>query len=292
MIATATIMHKTMSDEEFALLQSLVSTEFGIVLKGAKRSVLQTRVSQRLGVLRLKTYREYYDFILADPSKEELYLLASHITNNETYFFREQQQFDIFRLLLEELKAAKQKAGKNTLRFLSLASSSGEEAYTMNIVIQESGLFVWDWDIRIIGVDIDREAIEKARKAAYRSNSFRAAEGDTRILKKYFVRDGDRYLLKKHLTKNIDFRHGNLIRKETFEGLEGIDAIFCRNVMIYMSDETIRLIAGHIYAALSDTGYLFVGASESLIQKTDLFYPEHIKGTTVYRKNLKAKITG
>lgn len=279
-----------MNDEEFALLQELVSKEFGIVLKGAKRSVLQTKVSQRLGVLRLRTFREYHDFILADPSKEELYRLASHITNNETYFFREKQQFDIFRLLLEDIKAEKQKVGKNTLCFLSLACSSGEEAYTMNIMIQESGLFVWDWDIRIIGVDIDRDAIERARKAVYRNNSFRAADSDFQIIKKYFVRDSDRYLLKKHLTKNVEFRHGNLIQKKTFEGLSEIDVIFCRNVMIYMSDETIRLIAEHLYSVLSDTGYLFVGASESLIQKTALFYPEHIRGTIVYRKNLKAKI--
>ncbi len=279
-----------MNDEEFTLLQELVSKEFGIVLKGAKRSVLQTKVSQRLGVLRLRTFREYHDFILADPSKEELYRLASHITNNETYFFREKQQFDIFRLLLEDIKAEKQKVGKNTLCFLSLACSSGEEAYTMNIMIQESGLFVWDWDIRIIGVDIDRDAIERARKAVYRNNSFRAADSDFQIIKKFFVRDSDRYLLKKHLTKNVEFRHGNLIQKKTFEGLSEIDVIFCRNVMIYMSDETIRLIAEHLYSVLSDTGYLFVGASESLIQKTALFYPEHIRGTIVYRKNLKAKI--
>ncbi|MBA4372230.1 MAG: hypothetical protein C0402_05160 [Thermodesulfovibrio sp.] len=281
---------RIMSDGEFTLLQGLVSTEFGIVLKDAKRAVLQTRVSQRLGVLKHKSYQEYFEYVMADPSKEELYLLASHITNNETYFFREKQQFDIFKLLLEDIKTEKQKAGKNTLSFLSLASSSGEEAYTMNMVIQESGLFVWDWDIRIIGVDIDRDAIERARKAVYRSNSFRTAEGDFHIMKKYFVRDDDRYMLKKHLTKNIEFRHGNLIRKETFEGLSGIDAIFCRNVMIYMRDETIRLIAEHLYSVLSDTGYLFVGASESLIQKTDLFYPEHVQGTIVYRKNLKAKI--
>jgi len=291
MVATADTTQKMMSDDEFALLRDLVSKEFGIVLKGAKRSLLQTKVSQRLGVLKLSTYREYHDFILADPSKEELYLLASHITNNETYFFREKQQFDIFNLLLEDIKAGKQKAGKNNLRFLSLASSSGEEAYTMNIMLQESGLFVWDWEISIVGVDIDRDAIQRARKAVYRSNSFRAADGDSRIMKKYFIRDGDRYMLKKHLTKNVEFRHGNLIQKETFEGVSEIDVIFCRNVMIYMSDETIRLIAGYLYSVLSDTGYLFVGASESLIQKTDLFYPEHINGTIVYRKNLKARLT-
>lgn len=279
---------EVMSEEEFSLLRDLIQKEFGILLKGDKRLTLHTKVSHRLSILGLPTYRQYYEYILADSSKKELYAFVSHITNNETYFFREKNQLDVFSGLLAEIKREKQQKKENKLRIVSLASSSGEEAYTLNILVQESGLFVWDWDMKIIGIDVDRNAIQKAKEACYTSNSFRSMNGNAvAYIDKYFENKEGRYVLRKSLAKNVEFKLGNLLDRNTFEGIGPVDVIFCRNVLIYMSDEAILKLAKNYHDVLSDTGYLFIGSSESLIQKTNFFVPEYQKGIIVYRKNLK-----
>ena len=277
-----------MSEDEFRLLRDLIHSEFGIFLKGDKRLTLHTKVSHRLSILGLQTYRQYYDYIMSDSTKEELYTFISHITNNETYFFRENTQLGVFSELLQDIKREKQQRNENKLRIVSLASSSGEEAYTLNILVQESGLFVWDWDTKIIGIDVDRNAIEKAKGACYTGNSFRSMNGNAAYIDKYFAVEKGRYVLRRSLMKNVEFKLGNILDRNTFEGIGPIDVIFCRNVLIYMSDEAIIKLAGNFYESLSDTGYLFVGSSESLIQKTNLFVPEYKNGIIVYRKNVSA----
>jgi chemotaxis protein methyltransferase CheR len=286
-----TVHSKTdlMTEEEFSLLRDLVSGQFGISVKGDRRLTLHMKVSHRLVILGLQTYRQYYDYLVSDPSREELFIFASHLTNKETYFFREKAQLEVFSELLREMKTARQSRQERALRILSLASSSGEEAYSLNILIQENGLFAWDWDVRITGMDIDMNAISKAREAVYSRNSFRTLNGDQRLLSKYFTVEGDRYILRRSLMRNVDFRHGNIMDPKSFEAVEQADAIFCRNVLIYMSDDAISKLAVNFYDSLSDTGYLFIGSSESLIQKTNLFIPEYRNGVIVYRKNLMKK---
>lgn len=274
-----------MTDEEFSLLRDLVHREFGLILRGDKRLTLHTRVSHRLSVLGLQAYGEYYDYIKSDSSGAELNELAAHITNNETYFFREKNQLDLFSELLKDIKTERQKRKQQELRILSLAVSSGEEAYSLNIIVQESGLFVWNWDVRITGIDINRHVLKKAREAIYTKNSFRGLNGDRHLVSKYFNMEGDRHILRRSLTKNVEFRHGNILDADSYEGLEPMDFIFCRNALIYMSDESIGRAARNFHRLLSEEGYLFIGSSESLIQKTNLFVPEYRQGAIVYRKN-------
>jgi chemotaxis protein methyltransferase CheR len=277
-----------MTEDEFRLLRDVIVNEFGILIKGDKRLTLHTKVSHRLSILGLSGYREYYDYILSDASKEELYTFVSHITNNETYFFREKAQLSVFSEILPEIKREKQRLHENTLKVASLASSSGEEAYSLNILIQESGLFVWDWDVKITGIDIDRNSIRIAREACYTTNSFRTMNGSAGYVDRYFVFEKGQYFLRKPLTKNVEFKIANILDKSSFEDLGKLDVIFCRNVLIYMNDESIMKLADNFYDVLTDKGCLFIGSSESLIQKTNLFIPEFKNGTIVYRKNLKS----
>lgn len=277
--------NECMSEEEYGLLRDLIRDEFGIVLKGDKRLTLHTKISCRLGILGIRSYREYYERILADESGDELYRLASHVTNNETYFFREKSQLDVFAELLDDIKRQKQRMGRRDLRVLSVPSSTGEEAYSLNIIIQESGLYAWDWEVQVIGMDIDRAALKEAERASFGKHSFRSPEDDALRTARHFTREADRYLLRPALRKGVSFRHGNLLRSESFEGIGPCDVIFCRNVLIYMSDEAIGRIVRNLHDTLSDTGYLFIGSSESLIQKTGLFWPQHKNGIIVYRKD-------
>jgi chemotaxis protein methyltransferase CheR len=274
-----------MTEEEYSKLRDLITREFGILLKGDKRLTLHTKVSHRLGILGLASYTDYYSYIMSDPTGGELFALASHVTNNETYFFREQNQLEVLAGILRDIKKQKENE-RHRIRILSVASSSGEEAYSMNMIIQEKGLFVWDWDISITGIDIDKNAIQKAREACYSINSFRSLNGNKSLVDKYFVGDGERYRLKRFLARNVEFRHGNMLDAATFEGFDSVDVIFCRNAFIYMSDDAIGKIIKNFHKCISDKGYLFIGSSESLIQKTNLFLPEHCEGSIVYRKNV------
>ena len=203
------------------------------------------------------------------------------------YFFREKAQLDLFSEILKDIKRKRQARNEKALRILSLASSSGEEAYSLNIIIQENGLFAWDWNVKIIGMDLNMHAIAKAREASFTKSSFRSLNGDAAMVGKYFTVEGDRYILRRSLTKNVEFMQGNILDSGSFEGLGPVDAIFCRNVLIYMSDEAIEKVARNFFHVLSDEGYLFIGASESLIQKTNLFVPEYKSGVIVYRKNVR-----
>lgn len=274
-----------MSEEEYRLFKNLIYSEFGIVLKGDKRLTLRTKLSHRLSILGVTSYRDYYDLVVSGESEEELSNLISHITNNETYFMRETERIGLFTSILTDVKRSKQKKNENRISILSAGCSTGEEVYTLNIMLMESGLFAWGWEVDVTGLDVNRNAIKKAKNAAYTRNSFRGLNGNEEFSRKYFDRKDGLYVLKKPYRQNVQFRRGNILDPRSFEGMDGVDVIFCRNVFIYMSDEAVKGITEIFYRHISDEGYLFIGSSESLLSKTDLFIPEYRKGVIVYRKN-------
>ena len=139
----------------------------------------------------------------------------------------------------------------------------------------------------LIPIDVSRNALKKATNAAYTKNSFRVPDGNDEFSQEYFDRRDDLYILKPPYRSHVEFRHGNILNPASWEGIQDIDVIFCRNVLIYMSDDAIGHIAENFYHHLADEGYLFVGSSESLLNKTDLFVPECREGLIIYRKNLK-----
>src|SRR3954470_14329302 len=122
------------------------------------------------------TFEDYYHYLRFGPQRaEELQRMVSHLTNNETYFFREAPQLQVFAdTALRALKDAKTVTGDKTLRVLSAGCSTGEEAYTLAMMIYDSGQFFWSWDVQVIGMDVDQVALEKARRAVYHHNSFRS----------------------------------------------------------------------------------------------------------------------
>ncbi|HXX56976.1 MAG TPA: protein-glutamate O-methyltransferase CheR [Thermodesulfovibrionales bacterium] len=273
-----------MTEKEYRLFIDLIEKEVGIVMKGDKRVTLQAKLSHRLAILGLSSYGDYYNAIISEPSKEELHSFISHITNNETYFMREIARFALFGGLLSEMKRCKLRENRNDITILSAGCSSGEEVYTLNIMLMESGLFAWGWDVNLFGIDVNNNALKKARNAAYTRNSFRLLDGNEEFRQKYFDRKDDSYILKLPYRSRVQFRHGNILHPESFGGMGTFDAIFCRNVFIYMSDEAIQRITEHFYRHLADDGYLFIGSSESLLSKSQFFVPEYRDGVIVYRK--------
>jgi len=281
-----------MTEDEYALFRDLIEREVGIVMKGDKRLTLHTKLSHRLSILDIRSYKDYYDFIISEPSKEEFYSFMAHITNNETYFQREMGRITLVAGLLNDIKRHRQKKDHKKITFLSAGCSTGEEAYTLKIMLMESGLFAWGWEVNVIGIDLSRSALKKARNAVYTKNSFRTLDGTDEFSQKYFDRKDDLYTLKPPYRSQVEFRHGNILDPASWEGIQDIDVIFCRNVLIYMSDDAIGRITENFYRHLADEGHLFIGSSESLLNKTDLFVPECREGLIVYKKNLKCSPKG
>lgn len=273
-----------MKEEEFRLLRDFIHERFGLYFADNQRGSLRGRLAGRVAALDLRSFEEYFHYLRFGPDHAaELDRLASYLTNNETYFFREKPQLEVFAdAVLSAVKERKARDGDRTLRILSAGCSSGEEAYTLAMVVYDSAQFFWSWDVRITGLDVDVAALEKARRATYHRNSFRSIPAA--LVDRHFVRTPAGLVVKDSIRRLVSFRHGNLVEPAAYEGLAPLDAIFCRNVLIYFSDAMIRRVAALFHDALAPGGHLFLGHAESLSRITSRFVPIRFQGAMAYRK--------
>ena len=273
-----------MKEEEFRLLRDFIHERFGLFFADSQRSSLRARLAGRVAALDLASFEDYFHYLRFGPDHAaELERLASYLTNNETYFYRERPQLEVFAdPVLRAMKEKKTRAGDRSLRILSAGCSSGEEAYTLAMVVYDSGQFFWSWDVRITGLDVDGPALEKARRATYHRNSFRSIP--PALVERHFVKTDAGLAVKDPIRRLVSFRHGNLVEPASYEGLAPLDAIFCRNVLIYFSDAMIRRVAALFHDALAPGGHLFLGHAESLSRITDRFVPVRFQGAMAYRK--------
>jgi chemotaxis protein methyltransferase CheR len=209
--------------------------------------------------------------------------MVSHLTNNETYFFREVAQLEVFsNHVLASLKERRAKTGASVLRLLSVGCSTGEEALTLGMILFDSGQFFWGWDVGVTGMDVDEAALEKASRGVYHQNSLRAVT--PALLGRHFVAGEKGVRVKDSIRKLVSFRPGNLLDPASYEGLVPLDALFCRNVLIYFSDEAIQKAVRLFHEVLAPGGYLFLGHAESLARVTSAFTPIRFQGAIVYQK--------
>ncbi len=209
--------------------------------------------------------------------------MVSHLTNNETYFYREMPQLSVFAdTILRNLKDRKAKTNDRMLRVLSAGCSTGEEPHTLAMLVYDSGQFFWNWNVEVFGLDIDHQALEKAKKGLYFHNSFRSIS--PALLEKHFVKQGPGAQVKESIRKLVKFRQGNLLEAASYEGMAPVDVVFCRNVLIYFSDGMIRKVVQQFHRILAPGGYLFLGHAESLSRITDSFTPVRFQGAMVYQK--------
>jgi len=278
-----------LSEEEFRLLRDLIHERFGLYFEDNQRASLRSRLAGRLASLDLMNFEDYYRYLRFGPQRtEELERMVSHLTNNETYFYRESPQLQVFaEHVLRSIKERKVAgAGQRTLRILSAGCSTGEEAHTLAMLVYDSGQFFWNWDVQVIGLDVDPQALEKARRGLYFHNSFRSLSPAQ--LDRHFVRQGAGASVKDAIRRMVTLRHGNLVEPASFDGLAPLDVIFCRNVLIYFSDAMILKVARTFHELLAPGGYLFLGHAESLSRITDLFTAVRFQGAMVYQKPLGA----
>lgn len=270
-----------MKPEEFRLIREFVEETFGLVLDDGKRSFLGTRLWGRVKDLKLSSFSEYYTYLKFAPlGIEERLRFISTITNNETYFFREEAQLKVFAGdVLQELSKKKRANGDRKIRILSAGCSTGEEVYTLAMLLHESGKFAWEWDVKIIGIDIDPQALTMAQTGIYSGRAFQSMP--EHYLERYFIRSNKGYKVRESLRNITSFVSGNLLELAG-EGQEA-DLIFCRNVLIYFNDDTVKRVVEGFSRILSRGGLLFLGHSESLSRITSLYQPVRFPEAIIYR---------
>lgn len=270
----------TMSEEEHKLLSEFIRQSLGLDFPLRKKGVLELKLHRRLKSLHLHNFMEYYRYLgFSARKEEELENLCEALTNNETYFFRETEDIELF--LDHFIPKLKRKRPDQTIRLLSLGCSTGEEPYTLAMQAIMSGQLPPPWKLEIHAIDINRKVLEEARHAHYEGNSMRAIRPEH--LDKFFNRNGNSsWVLQNHIRHYVTFQQGNLLDLGPSQFPGKFDAIFCRNVVIYFDTITFLKAAKVIYNLLAPDGYLFLGHSESLISLTDQFQPLRIGERVLY----------
>ncbi len=258
------IRYQQLSDGLFQKFSDLVYEKTGIFLKPEKKELLNARLGKRLRATGIDSFKEYYEYVTRDRSGDELVQLIDSVSTNFTSFFRENSHFEI--LSSTVLPAfVKEGRGKNKEILLwSSASSSGEEPYTMAMVVDDFVCQHPGMRYRIMATDISTRVLAQAKRGVYTDE--RIATVPKPFLKKYFqkgVGSSDGFVkVKEDLRRMVHFDRFNLMGD--FPWREAIDVIFCRNVMIYFNRETQQELVSKFHQALTPGGYLFIGHSESL----------------------------
>jgi chemotaxis protein methyltransferase CheR len=257
----------TISDEDFRLLRDIIRERFGIFYDDQKQFLLLSRLQTRLVKRSFSSYAEYVKFLRFGAEREaEFRDLASVLSNNETYFFRERSQLKaLCGNVLTELQAVSPR-----LRVWSAACSSGEEPYSLAMSLLETGR-ISEANIAIRATDISPRVLEMCERGFYRALSFRATE--PALVQKYFTVSGDGFVVAERVKRLVQFSSLNLMDERKIAGHGPFDAIFCRNVLIYFDKPTQKRVVESFARALRPGGYLFLGHAESLFALTNLYEP-------------------
>lgn len=280
-----------MSDDEFHLLRDCIYAHCGIYFDQESKYILEKRLSPRLTDLNLSTFYDYYHFLKYNRNKEhELIDIMDVLTTNETYFFRESIQLKAFTdEVVPELIKRKTARGNRTLRIWSAGCSTGEEPYTIAMLLSTipelSG-----WKIEIIGTDISNKVLTQARRGVYGKSSFRATnESD---LHRFFIPQDDGYKVNDSIRALVTISHLNLFDSHRLALLGKVDLVFCRNVIIYFDQAAKKRVIESFHSALYDGGFLLLGHSESLMNISTQFTLRHFKNDMIYQKPDRMSVGG
>ncbi|MBN1420665.1 MAG: protein-glutamate O-methyltransferase [Planctomycetes bacterium] len=269
-----------LTDDLYRRIAEAVKKACGINLEVGKRELVRARLAKRLRALGLPDYESYVDFLRRDDSGEEFSTMLDVLSTNVTSFFREPKHFEYLAeaILGPRIRAA---TGAKTFRAWSAGCSSGEEPYTIAIVLAEAIKNPTAWDVKVLATDLSRRVLARAREGLYDPAALGSMpEG---IRQRHFVSigsgEGRRFRVADATRRIVTFAPLNLIAPWPMRG--PFDIIFCRNVMIYFDKETQGRIIARFWDILGSGGYLFVGHSESLAGIRHSF--RYVQ-PTVYRK--------
>ena len=272
-----------MTDEEFRLIRDLIYSHCGLYFDNDSRYLLEKRLGRRLPLHQLSGYKDYYHFLKYNRGKElELSDIMDVLTTNETYFFREAFQLKAFTdEILPELMAEKEKRGERSLRIWSAGCSTGEEPYTIAMLLLELGCCK-GWRVEIIGTDISHRVLQHARKAVYGKSAFRAT--DEAYIGRYFQEQDGCFKIADEVKELVTISHLNLFDQNRLALFGKMDVIFCRNVIIYFDQIAKKKVIEVFYRVLHEGGHLLLGHSESLMNISTAFALRHLRNDMVYQK--------
>jgi chemotaxis protein methyltransferase CheR len=287
-----------LSDAELKLLQSLIYQECGMYFDERRAHFLQDRLQRRLRACNLETFYSYYRLLTSPDGRIELAALLENLTVNETSFFRNKPQLELFqKVVLEEILKRKQERRDWSLRVWSAGCSTGQEPYTLAIMICDALAYYYlrnplpfempspkplippPWKVEILASDINYSVLRTAQEGAYTEVQMEPVDYTFRL--RYFDKVGERYAIKKTVKELVQFDFHNL--KTEFLPQRN-DVIFCRNVMIYFDEAEQKRLIEKFYRCLNPEGYLLVGHAESLFGLTDRFRMIHQNNGTAYQR--------
>lgn len=265
-------------DDEFRKLSAYIKKEYGINLKDEKRTLVSGRLQNVLVQSGLTNFSDYFDYVVNDKTGVAAGIMINKISTNHTFFMREEDHFYYLRdhILPHLAHTIKDR----DLRIWSAGCSSGEEAYTLAMLIDDYfGADQLLWDTKILATDISTEVLTSAQKGIYSVDRLQNVPNQWKM--KYFRSNGnDKVEVSEGLKNEIVFRKFNLM-EEVFPFKKKFHVIFCRNVMIYFDNQTRYKLVNQFYNQLENGGYLFVGHSESIVRDGTKF--KYIR-PAVYRK--------
>jgi chemotaxis protein methyltransferase CheR len=268
-----------LTDAEFERLRVLVREHTGISLAETKRQLVYGRLARRLRALKLTSFGEYIE-LLERGEADELEEFTNAVTTNLTSFFREPHHFEyLAQQALPELVA--RAAGRNRLRLWCCAASTGEEPYSIAMILREAQSLLAGWDVKLLATDLDSNVLAHGKAGVYTRERFGTVAG--KRVSRFFgevPRDGERRLGATDELRNlITFKQLNLMHDWPMKG--PFDAIFCRNVIIYFDKDTQRALFERMAALQRPGDFLFLGHSESLYRVSDRY---ELIGRTIYRR--------
>jgi chemotaxis protein methyltransferase CheR len=265
------------SDADFRSLAQLAYEYAGIALADSKRNLVYSRLSRRLRALGLTSFQDYRQYLAENDREIESFI--NSISTNHTKFFRESHHFDHFRThVAVPFVQSGYRSNDRRLRVWSAGCSTGEEPYTIAVVLKREIRDIENHDVRILATDIDTDVLAKAARGEYQMS---AIDDVPKTYQDFFEPIGDdRVMMGEDLRSLIVFNRLNLMEQWPFHGL--FDAIFCRNVMIYFDAGTKSALVQRFTQQIKPGGWLYIGHSESLIGS----HPGlHLVGRTVYRRD-------
>jgi len=263
---------------DYASLRDLIQARFGIFYDDSKQFLLQSRLQTRLVKRSLADLSAYARYLQTSPDREaEWDELASALCNNETYFFRERAQLDV---LAGEVVDESLRMGSR-LRVWSAACSTGEEPFTLGMLLLD-GKRIAPSQVTIKASDLSPKALGKAQTGFYRELSFRATPPE--MVQRYFKPFENGFFIGDDVKRMVEFFRLNLLDANAVAKVGTMDAVFCRNVLIYFDKPTQKRVVENFAKALRPGGYLFLGHAESIMRVTDLYDPVVTAKAIYYRR--------
>jgi len=283
---------------ELKLLQALVYQECGMHFDERRTQFLQDRLQRRLKECRVDSFYSYYSLLVSHEGKDELSRLLENLTVNETSFFRNKAQMELFhKFVLEDILRRKQARRDYSLRIWSAGCSTGQEPYTLAMLVAD-GLGYYNlrnplpcqtrlpkplipppWRVEITASDISYSVLRTGQQGIYTETQMSGVDYSYRL--RYFDKVGDHYAVKKALKEQVHFDFHNL---KTEYLPQRNDVIFCRNVMMYFDQAEQKRLIDKFYRCLNPEGHLFVGHAESLLGMTEKFQMVHRNSGTAYQR--------